>query len=340
MCVWKQERMSQVENERFIKHGNFMGDALKNDLARTVIILVILCVIMGIARPQTFLTSGNLINLLSQISTNGVYVMGLFCAILTGGINISIGSVAAFTSLLTAIMLVDGNTFTGNVFVAIAAGLLISVVIGLIAGYFVAELGLQAYIVTLALQVVLRGLTMVVSQGVPVSRLGNAFSYIGVKYLGPVPINVIIMLLLFAVFYYMLEHTSFGRHMYAIGGNMEAARLSGIKTKKVLYLVYIIGSLMAAISGLILASRVNSATPTAGQGAEMDAIAAAVIGGASLKGGKGTVLGALLGVIIIGVLNNGLVLLGIDVYWTQVVKGAIIIIAVSADAISAKKNQK
>ena len=323
-----------------VKRENFVKDALKNDLTRTVIILVILCVIMGITCPQTFLTSSNLINLLSQISTNGIYVMGLFCAILTGGINISIGSVAAFTSLITANMLVSSNAFANNVFAAIIAGMAISIVIGIVAGYFIAELGLQPYIVTLALQVMLRGLTMVVSQGVPVSRLGAAFSYIGVKYLGPIPINVIIMLVLFAIFYYVVEHTSFGRHLYAIGGNKEAARLSGINIKKVLYLVYIIGSLMAAMSGMILASRVNSATPTAGQGAEMDAIAAAVIGGASLKGGKGSIVGALLGAIIIGVLNNGLVLLGIDVYWTQVVKGAIIIIAVSADAISVKKSEQ
>ena len=323
-----------------VKREGFFKKFLKNDLSRTFVILVVLCLIMGIARPQTFLTFNNLINMISQISVNGIMVMGLFFAILTGGINISIGSVAAFTSLITAMMLVSKNPFTSNMAVSLAAGIGISVVVGIIAGFFIAELGLQPYIVTLALQVMFRGLTMVVSQGIPVSKLGNAFSYIGVKYLGPIPINVIIMMALFAIFYYVLEHTCFGRHLYAIGGNKEAARLSGINTKKDIYKVYIIGSLMAAVAGMILASRVNSATPTAGQGAEMDAIAAAVIGGASLKGGKGTILGALIGAVIIGVLNNGLVLLDIDVYWTQVVKGAIILIAVSADAISWKKSEK
>ena len=330
--------MNTVED--VVKREGFFKKFLKNDLSRTFVILVVLCLIMGIARPQTFLTFNNLINMISQISVNGIMVMGLFFAILTGGINISIGSVAAFTSLITAMMLVSKNPFTSNMAVALAAGIGISVVVGMIAGFFIAELGLQPYIVTLALQVMFRGLTMVVSQGIPVSKLGNAFSYIGVKYLGPIPINVIIMMALFAIFYYVLEHTCFGRHLYAIGGNKEAARLSGINTKKDIYKVYIIGSLMAAVAGMILASRVNSATPTAGQGAEMDAIAAAVIGGASLKGGKGTILGALIGAVIIGVLNNGLVLLDIDVYWTQVVKGAIILVAVSADAISWKKSEK
>lgn len=321
-------------NESFIKRF------FKNDLSRTIVILITLCVIMGIARPATFLTVNNFVNIISQISVNGIMVMGLFFAILTGGINISLGSVAAFTSMLTAMMLVSENPFSSNLFVALLAGIAVSVVIGLIAGFFIAELGLQPYIVTLALQVAFRGLTMVVSQGMPVSKLGEPFSYIGVKYLGPVPINVIIMLVLFIIFYYMMEHTGFGRHLYAIGGNKEAARLSGINTKKDIYIVYIIGSMMAAIAGMILASRVNSATPIAGQGAEMDAIAAAVIGGASLKGGKGTILGALIGAMIIGILNSGLVMLDIDVYWTQVVKGAIIIIAVSADAISLRRRNK
>ena len=244
-----------------VKREGFFKKFLKNDLSRTFVILVVLCLIMGIARPQTFLTFNNLINMISQISVNGIMVMGLFFAILTGGINISIGSVAAFTSLITAMMLVSKNPFTSNMAVALAAGIGISVVVGIIAGFFIAELGLQPYIVTLALQVMFRGLTMVVSQGIPVSKLGNAFSYIGVKYLGPIPINVIIMMALFAIFYYVLEHTCFGRHLYAIGGNKEAARLSGINTKKDIYKVYIIGSLMAAVAGMILASRVNSATP-------------------------------------------------------------------------------
>ena len=337
--------MKKMNHELAVPKGkstrdNFVKRFLKNDLSRTVVILVVLCLIMSIARPRTFLTFSNLINLVSQISVNGIMVIGLFFAILTGGINISIGSVAAFTSMITAMMLVSSNPFTSNLFVALAVGIGISVIIGVVAGFFIAELGLQAYIVTLALQVMFRGLTMVVSQGIPVSKLGEPFSYIGVKYIGVIPINVIIMMVLFGIFYYILEHTCFGRHLYAIGGNKEAARLSGINPERDIYIVYIIGSVMAAVAGMILASRVNSATPTAGQGAEMDAIAAAVIGGASLKGGKGTILGALIGAVIIGVLNNGLVLLDIDVYWTQVVKGAIILIAVSADAISWKKSGK
>ena len=322
------------------KKDNLLGKLLKNDLLRTVSILFVLCLILSIARPQTFLTFSNLINVTSQISVNAIMVMGLFLAILTSGINISIGSVAAFTSLITSIMLVSENPFASSFPVALITGLAVGALIGVIAGFFIAELELQPFIVTLGLQVVIRGLVMVVSGGMPVSRLGETFSFIGARHLGPIPINVIIMMGIFVILWYVLTHTTFGRHLYAIGGNKEAARLSGIKTKRNIYIVYIIGSVTAAIAGMILASRVNSATPTAGIGAEMDAIAAVVIGGASLKGGKGTILGALIGAFIIGVLNNGLVLMDVGVFWSQVVKGAIILLAVSADAITSRKSGK
>ncbi|MGI6545466.1 MAG: ABC transporter permease [Fastidiosipilaceae bacterium] len=317
-----------------------VGSLFKNDVIRTFAILLALIIFLVIARPGTFVTADNFWSTLSQVSVNAILVMGLFLAILTGGINISIGSVAAFSSLITAMMLVSNNAFSSNVVVAVSVGLIVGALVGVFIGFFVAELNLQPYIVTLAAQIIFRGLTMVVSQGQPTSNLGEAFSYIGFKSIGPVPVNVIIMVVLFLIFYYFLEHRRFGRYLYAIGDNKEAARLSGIQVKKDLYIVYLLGGVMSAVAGMVLASRVNSATPIAGTGAEMDAIAAAVIGGASLKGGKGTILGALLGAIIIGVLNNGLVLLGVDVYWTQVVKGLIILVAVSADAISSKRAAK
>jgi ribose transport system permease protein len=319
---------------------NFLRNMLKNELLRTVGILVILCLVLGIARPATFLTFRNMINIMSQVSVNAIMVMGLFLAILTSGINISIGSVAAFSSLITSLMLVSANPFASTFPVALITGLIVGAAAGVIAGFFIAELNLQPFIVTLGLQVVFRGLVMVVSGGMPVSRLGETFSWIGARHVGPIPVNVIIMIVLFFILWYVLSHTSFGRHLYAIGGNKEAARLSGIKTKKNIYLVYVIGSVMAAIAGMILASRVNTATPTAGIGAEMDAIAAVVIGGASLRGGKGTVLGALIGAIIIGVLNNGMVLMDVGVFWSDVVKGSIILLAVSADAITSKNSAK
>jgi len=322
------------------KRENVFKKFMNNDLSRTLIIFLLLCVALGIARPATFLTVSNVINVLSQISVNGIVVIGMTFILLTGGIDISVGSVAAFTSLITAMMLVSSNPFGSNIVIALAAGIGTGVLIGAASGFFISKIELQPFIVTLAMMTIFRGMTMVVSQGNPVSQLGETFSYIGVKYLGPVPINVIIMILFYAIAYYVLEHTCFGRYVYAVGGNKEAARLSGINTTKILMGIYMICAATASIAGMILASRVNSATPTAGNGSEMDAIAAAVIGGVSLTGGKGKIMGALIGAFIIGVLNNGLVLLNIDVYWTQVVKGIIILLAVVADVLSKRKTAK
>lgn len=311
---------------------------LNDDLSRTLIIFLLLCIALGVVRPETFLTGSNMISVLSQISVNGIMVIGMTFVLITGGIDIAVGSVAAFTSMLTAMMLISKNPFTSNVFVALFVGIGVGVLVGAIAGFFISKIHLQPFIVTLAMMTIFRGMTMVVSQGNPVSQLGDSFSTIGVKYLGPIPVNVIIMLVFFAIAYYILHHTCFGRHVYAVGGNKEASRLSGINTSKVLFGVYMICAATASIAGMILASRVNSATPTAGIGTEMDAIAAAVIGGVSLTGGKGKIMGALIGTFTIGVLNNGLVLLNIDVYWTQVVKGVIILLAVVADVLSKRKN--
>jgi len=319
---------------------NILKIFLDNDFSRTVTIFIVLCILLGIARPATFLTLSNLTTVLSQVSVNAIVVIGMTFILLTGGIDISVGSVAAFTSLVTAIVLVKDNPFKGNVAVALIAGIAVGALIGVISGFLVNKVKLQPFIVTLSMMTIFRGATMVVSQGNPVSPLGDAFSYIGVKYLGPVPINVLIMIVLYAIAFYILEYTRFGRHVYATGSNSEASRLSGINITKIILCVYMTCAVTASIAGMIMASRVNSATPTAGAGAELDAIAAAVIGGVSLTGGKGNVLGALIGAFIIGVLNNGLVLLGIDVYWTQVVKGVIILFAVVVDMVSKYRSAK
>ncbi len=331
---------AEAEKGRNVKVQSVLKKFINNDLSRTLIIFLVLCIALGIARPATFLTTSNLINVLSQISVNGIMVIGMTFILLTGGIDISVGSVAAFTSMITAMLLVSKNPFGSNIVVALIVGIGVGVLIGALSGFFVSKIELQPFIVTLAMMTIFRGMTMVISQGNPVSQLGDAFSYIGVKYLGPIPINVVIMIAFYALAYYILEHTCFGRYVYAIGGNKEAARLSGINTTKIIFGIYMICAATASIAGMILASRVNSATPTAGNGTEMDAIAAAVIGGVSLTGGKGKILGALIGAFIIGVLNNGLVLLGIDVYWTQVVKGVIILLAVVADMLSKRKAAK
>jgi ribose transport system permease protein len=302
----------------------------ESDLSKTLIALFLVCAGIGIARPRTFLTFNNFINVLSQTSVNGALAVGMSFILLTGGIDLSVGSVAAFSSLITAMLLVDGH----NIFVALMAGFAVAVSIGAFSGLLVDKLSLPPFIVTLSTMTIFRGTTIVVSQGKPVTQLGDAFSYIGVKYIGFIPISILIMGGMFLVSYYALHHTRFGRYVYAMGGNKEAARLSGINTTAITISVYVICAFCASIAGMIMASRVNSATPTTADGAEMDAIAAAVIGGVSLSGGKGKIMGSLIGVLLIGVLNNGLVLLDIDVFWTKVVKGLIILFAVIVDTLS------
>jgi ribose transport system permease protein len=339
--IWKEEGLKIMENTLAgEKSNNPFKKILSNELTRIFSILLLLCLILGIAQPTTFLTVSNLISVLSQVSVNGMMVIGMTFVLLTGGIDISVGSVAAFTSLITAMLLVSKNPFGSNIAVALVVGIGTGVLIGATTGFVISKLRLQPFIVTLAMMTIFRGMTMVVSQGNPVSQLGNQFSTIGVKYLGPIPVTVIIMISFYVIAFYILEHTRFGRHVYAVGGNKEAARLGGINTTKILIGVYVICAATAAIAGMILASRVNSATPTTGVGSELDAIAGAVIGGVSLTGGKGKILGALIGVFIIGVLNNGLVLLNVDVYWTQVVKGLIILLAVIADVLSKRRATK
>jgi ribose transport system permease protein len=257
-------------------------------------------------------------------------VVGLSFVLITGGIDLSIGSVAGLTGLITAI-LIKADV---NVFLAILLGLALGLAIGFTSGLFITKLKIAPFITTLAMLTIFRGVINVLSQGQPVTRLGDTFDFLGSGYIGPVPFPVILMLLLVAGISYIQKSTPFGRHVYAVGGNSEAARLSGIKTHNTVIACYMLSALFAAIAGLVMTARVDSATPLAGSGAELDAIAAAVIGGISLSGGKGTVVGGLIGALIIAVLNNGMVLMDVPVFYTLVVKGIIILLAVSIDSVS------
>lgn len=314
---------------------NFLNSVIKNDTSKIILALFVLCAFIGILRPYTFLTIDNFMKIMSQTSVNGIMVVGMSFILLTGGIDLSVGSVAAFSSLTTAVMLTTGS----NIITSVLCGLLIAILIGIFSGLLVSKLMIPPFIVTLSMLTIFRGATIVMSQGRPITKLGDTFGAIGTGYIGPIPVNVVIMIIFFLSAFYVLNYTKLGKHIYAVGGNKEAARLSGINVSKTLITVYSISALCACVSGFIMASRVDSATPTAGEGAELDAIAAAVIGGMSLTGGKGKILGAFIGALIIGVLNNGLILLGIDVFWIKIVKGIIILLAVVIDVIG-KGNSK
>jgi ribose transport system permease protein len=274
-----------------------------------------------------FLTVSNIFNVLRQISINALIAFGMTFVILTGGIDLSVGSILALASALTAGLMAGGMDTT----MAVLIGLLAGVVMGAINGVIVAKGKVAPFIGTLATMTVFRGLTLVYTEGKPITGLNPDFAMLGKGFFLDIPMPVIWMLISFAVLYFILRHTTFGRHVYALGSNEEATKLSGISTTKVKVMVYSISGLFAALSGIILSSRLNSAQPTAGTAYELDAIAAVVLGGTSLAGGRGWIVGTLIGAMIIGVLDNGLNLLNVSSFYQSVVKGAVILIAVLLD---------
>lgn len=302
---------------------NFKGVLLKY---KSLIGLVLLCLIISIIQPR-FLGVNNILNVLTQVSVNAIIAVGMTFVILTGGIDLSVGSVLAFSSAVAAAIIKS----TGNVFLGIVTALIIGAVIGLINGIVISRGRIQAFIATLATMTIFRGVTYVFTNGIPISGLGKVFMVIGNKRLLGIPFPVIITLIIFSIGWYILNETRYGRYVYALGGNEDSARLSGINTINIKSIVYVISGITAALSGIIVTSRIGSAGPTAGSGYELDAIAAVVIGGTSLSGGEGSITGTIIGALIIGVLNNGLNLMNVNPFYQSIVKGAVILIAVLLD---------
>lgn len=288
--------------------------------------LILIVVILSIISSD-FLSISNVFNVLRQVSINALLAFGMTFVILTGGIDLSVGSIIALSSALAAGMMAAGT----NPWLAILVGLLSGAAMGTINGVIITRGKVAPFIATLATMTIFRGLTLVYTQGKPITGLPDSFGLIGRGYLFQIPMPVIWMLAAFIVLYVILKFTSFGRHVFAVGGNEEATRLSGINTHGVKTLVYSISGLLASLSGIILTSRLNSAQPTAGTSYELDAIAAVVLGGTSLSGGKGWIAGTLVGAMIIGILDNGLNLLNVSSFYQQVVKGGVILLAVLLD---------
>jgi len=272
----------------------------------------------------------NILNIFKQVSINGLIAFGMTFVILTGGIDLSVGAMLGLSGMFLGLMISSG--IPG--FMAILTVLLFGCALGAINGVLVSKVNLQPFIVTLATMTMYRGLTMIISDGIPfmgLTKTAPVLDYFSQGIFLKVPVPMAIFLALLVISLVLLQKTVFGRGVYAIGGNEEAARLSSIPIVKIKTLVYIISGFMSALAGIILTSRLSSSQPTAGTGFELDAIAAVVIGGTSLFGGKGRIFGTFLGAIIIGVLNNGLNIIGVSPFYQQFIKGLVILFAVILD---------
>jgi len=309
---------------------------------QSVIALLVLCIVLGLLTDK-FFTTANGLNVLRQVAVNACIATGMTLIVLTAGIDLSVGSVLALCGAITAGLLKNGLQFASlDLYVgftiagAIIAGVIVGGLLGLFNGFTITSFKVPPFVATLAMLTIARGFTMLYTAGHPISNLGDQFAYIGTGSLSgiPVPVWIAAAVVLLAVF--ITQKTKLGRYIYAIGGNETAAKLSGIRINRVKLIVYSMGAAFAAIGGIIVTSRLDSAQPNAGISYELDAIAAVVIGGTSLSGGKGSVWGTVIGAVIIGVLNNGLVLLNVSPFWQQVVKGAVILLAVIIDKAGEK----
>jgi len=292
------------------------------------LVLVAFAIILSIVAPN-FLTLGNFQNILLQVSVNGLLAIGATLTILTAGIDLSVGSLVAVTGIAAALVAQQSGVsrFGESLVVGSAAGL----ALGAVNGAFVAFARIPPFVVTLGMMSIARSIAYVLSQGQPISNLSNAFLALGQGAFLGVPYPVAITGIAFVCFAVVLTRTRFGRYVYAVGGNEEAATVSGVDTKVVKLSVYALSGLLAGIAGCVLASRATAGLPSNGQGYELTAIAAAVIGGTSLSGGRGTLLGTLAGVLILGIMSNGLDLLNVSPFYQGMIQGAIIIGAVAID---------
>ncbi|MGO0062678.1 ABC transporter permease [Brevibacillus fluminis] len=294
---------------------------------RVFIIFIGLCLVASLL-SDAFLTVPNLMNVARQVSITAIIAAGMTLVILVAGIDLSVGSVMAFTGAVAAGML------TANVplLLILVGTLAIGALFGMCNGLFVTRWGIPAFITTLGLMVIARGMTLVYTKGYPLVVSNDAFRYIGNGKIVGIPLPIIIMFIVFGAMAWVLRYTSFGRYVYAIGGNEEASRLSGIPVNAIKLAVYGLCGLLSALSAIIYTSRLMSAQPTAGTGVELDAIAAVIIGGTSLSGGKGGVGGTLIGALIMGILDNTLNLMNVSPFYQSIAKGLVILIAVLVDS--------
>ena len=334
--------MSTAKGKRNDKERLKLRDFL--DRFSTLAALLILALILTIATKGNFIKLHNISNVLLQASVNAVIAAGMTVVIITAGIDLSVGSIVALAGVVMAsflkygIPIIKGGHLAHiplspglSLVIGLVVALIVGALLGLINGFMITKMNLPPFIATLAMMSIARGMALVYTSGRPISGFHENFRFIANGSVFCIPMPVIIVAIVYLVFYIFLNHTKAGRYIYAIGGNEEAAYLSGINVNKYKLLAYVISGLTAAIGAIILTSRINSGQPTAGIMYELDAIAATVIGGTSLVGGEGSVIGTLIGALIISVLRNGLNLLNVSSYWQQVIIGLVIALAVFLD---------
>ena len=286
-------------------------------------------VILMTCLSENFLSTKNILNLVRQVSFISIIGFGSAFILICGGLDLSPGAVVAVTSVVSASF---GRGEHPTV-LAILIGLCVGLAAGTINGIFVTKLKVPPFIATLGMMTSAKGIAMLYTDGNSVNGLTDSYRIWGAGKLLGIPIPIIIMLVLAVIMYILLEHTPYGRHVVAVGDNEQAAKISGIKTERIMLSVYIIGGVLASVASILMSGRIASGQPLLGEGYEMDAISAAVVGGVSLKGGVGSIWGVVCGALIIGIINNGMNLLGVSSYWQQVVKGIIIVLAIVLDQL-------
>jgi len=308
------------------------------------LLALLLMVVIFSSCAEGFLSTDNFWLVLTQVSVNMCLSVGMTLVILTGGIDLSVGSVLALSGAVMAGLLKNGlelpafNLFVGfTALGAIFTGLLVGSFLGFFNGLMIALLRIPPFVATLAMMTIARGLTQLWTGGAAITGLGDVLRYVGTGRFAGVPVLVWTCAAIVAIAVLVLRKTRFGRYIYAVGGNERAARLSGLNVNRIKLRVYTIAGALSAVGGLIVTSKLDSATPIAGDGYELDSIAAVVIGGTSLSGGRGSVLGTVLGVLIIGVLNSGLIILSVPPFWQKVIKGCVILLAVAIDKLNTKE---
>jgi ribose transport system permease protein len=296
-------------------------------------VLLVLCIFFSIA-SENFIRASNLFNVARQVSMLGIASVGFAFVLLLGGIDLSIGSVVTLVNIVAAWLMV---TATMNPILASILALIMSAAIGFTNGWIIANIKMPPLIVTLAMMIIIEGLAYLICKGLPIYGFPKSFAVIGQGYIGPIPIPVIIMVVIMAIGSFILNKTYFGRYFYAVGGNEQAANLSGIKVNNVKYLVYTLSGFFAGIAGIVILSRTNSAQVLSGKGLEFDVLTACVLGGVSVTGGFGKISNVVAGVLILGVLSNGLVLLDVSQFVQMVIKGSVLMLAVAFDCLQRRK---
>lgn len=313
-----------IKNKEFIKKIS------------TFLILVFVFLFFTFATDNFFATR-NMINILRQVSIIGILTAGMTFVIISGGMDLSVGSQLGLTGVLCAMFL---SEFQMNNALSVVLAIMIATCFGLITGFLIVSLNVSAIVITLGMQTVIRGFAYIFSGGIPIYDIPEPLVFLGQGYIGAIPVPVVIMLIIVLVMGFILHKTYFGRYVYAIGGNIEAARLAGVQVNKVLVSLYAISGFLAGIAGVILMGRVSSGAPASGTGTEMEVITAVIIGGISINGGKGAMAGAFCGALIVGMLSNGLTIMNVGQYYQNVITGIVLILAVAFDTLLGREKVK